>query len=326
MLWSLLALPLFIAAYLFLLSRRRELQRRMAALRLVAESMNASSTARHAPMGLLIAAVGLLLVSAARPTAVLPVPSHHETVVLAIDVSHSMRAEDVHPNRLAAAKEAAKAFVAAQRATTRIGVVEFSGEALLAIAPTRDRDAVAAAIDSLHTRDATAIGDAILVSLKALFPRAEFEVSEGRDTLYGAASRTAVAPGSNVSSALILLSDGQNTVGPDANDAAALAAERGVRIYTVGFGTPNGTTVGGPGWSVHVHLDEALLRGIAEATRGEYLHAQTAGELNSVFSELTATLVLESRRTELTALLCAAAALVAVLAGGLSLVRFGRIA
>lgn len=312
MLWSLASLPLFIGAYLLFLSRRRKMQRRVAALRLVAESMNVKAASRHAPALLLAAAIGVLLVSAARPSVVLPVPSHLETVVLAIDVSHSMRAQDVPPTRLVAAQQAAKAFVAAQRPSTRIAIVEFSGEAMLVQPPTQDREALFAAIDALQTRDATAIGGAILASLRALFPYA--------------ALGPPVEPGSHKSGAIILLTDGQNTVGPDAGDAAALAAGRGVRIYTVGFGTPSGATVGGPGWSVHVYLDEPLLRSVAETTRGEYLHAQTADELQTVYSHLTSTLVLESRRTELTALFCAVAALVALLAGGLSLVQFARVA
>jgi len=326
MLWSLLALPLFVAAYVFHLSRCKKAQRRVPALRLVADAMSATSHARHAPAALLIAAVGVLLLSAARPTAVLPLPSHHETVVLAIDVSHSMRAQDVPPNRLVAAKEAAKAFVAAQRRSTRIGIVEFSGEALLVQAPTRDREALFAAIDALHTRDATAIGGAILASLRALFPHAEIDDSAARDTLVRTAYQAPLERGSHKSGAVILLTDGQNTVGPDAYDAALVAAERGVRIYTVGFGTAGGATVGGPGWSVHVTLDEPLLREIAETTGGQYLHAETAEELKGVYSELTSSVILESRRTELTALLCAAAALGALCAGGLSLLQFGRVA
>lgn len=326
MLWSLAALPLFVAAYWVFLSRRRKMQRQVAALRLVAKAMNVQSRWRHAPALLLVAAVGVLLVSSARPSAVLPLPTHVETIVLAIDVSHSMLAQDVPPSRLAAAQEAAKAFVAAQRPSTRIAIVEFSGEAMLVQPATHDREAARAAIDALHTRDATAIGSAILVSLRALFPREELDLGAARDTLSGASLEPPVEPGSHTSGAIILLTDGQSTVGPDARDAARLAADRGVRIYTVGFGTPSGTTVGGPGWSVHVYLDDALLREVAELTRGEYLHAQTASDLHNVYAHLTSTLVLESKRTELTAVFCAVAAVVALLAGGLSIVQFGRVA
>ena len=328
MLWSLLALPLLIAAYAAYLSRRRAHARRLAPLRLVAEAMNARSTSRHAPALLLLVAIAALLVSAARPTAVLPLPSHHETVILAIDVSHSMRAEDVAPNRLVAAQEAAKSFVDEQRRGTRIGLVAFSGEAVLVQAPTTDREALARAIESLQTQDATAIGAAIIASLQALFPSADLDpdAAQPRDTLYPPQAAAAVQPGSFTTGAIILLTDGQNTAGPDAAAAAQLAADRGVRVYTVGFGTASGTTVGGPGWSVHVVLDESLLRGIADTTWAEYLHAETAGELKKVYAALSSSLVLERRATELTAFLCAAAALVALLAGGLSLASFHRVA
>ena len=310
MLWSLLALPGLVAAYALYVSSRR--RRSAASLRFVAEAMNERPAGRHAPALLLLLAVGALLLSTARPSAVLPVPSHHGTVILAIDVSHSMRARDVRPDRLAAAQEAAKSFVDAQRRSTRIGVVAFSGDAALVQAPTTDRDEVRRAIDALQTRDATAIGAAIVTSLRALFPEAP--------------PAGAAQPGSLTSAAIILLTDGQNTAGPDAEDAAQLAAAHGVRIYTVGFGTASGATVGGPGWSVHVTLDEDLLRSVADTTRAEYLHAETAAELKSAYATLTSTLVLERRVTELGAYLCAAATLMALLAGALSLLSFRRVA
>ncbi|HWA38394.1 MAG TPA: VWA domain-containing protein [Burkholderiales bacterium] len=307
MLWTLLALPLLAGAYALYAARRPPPR-----LRMVAEAINTAATpARHLPAALLLGAIGFLLLSAARPSAVLPLPSHHETVILAIDVSHSMRAEDIFPTRLAAAQEAARAFVARQRPQTRIGIVAFSGEAPLVQAPTTDRDALRDAIDALHTQDATAIGAAIVTSVRALFPE---------DGL------TAAAPGSYTSAAVILMTDGQNTAGPDASEAAAFAAERGVRVYTVGFGTPHGATVGGPGWAVHVFLDERLLREIADTTRAEYLHAETAAELKHAYATLTSRLVLEGRSTEITAFLCALAALAAVLAAGISLASFARVA
>lgn len=329
MLWSLAVLPLLVAAYLALLSRRRHAARRDALLGAVAEAMGAASMRRHLAPLLLLAAIGALLVSAARPAAVLPLPAHHATVILAVDVSHSMRAEDVPPSRLAAAQEAAKAFVAGQGSSTRIGLVAFSGDAALVQAPTSDRERLEEAIDGLRTQDATAIGSAIVASLQALFPAAELDPDwvRPRDALLApAAVQAPVEPGSLRSAAIILLSDGQNTAGPDAADAAALAAMRGVRIYTVGFGTAAGTLVGGPGWSVHVQLDEALLRSVARETRGEYFHAETGDELMDVYADLTARLVLERRWTEVSALLCAAAALAALAAAGLSLVSFRRVA
>lgn len=307
MLWSLLALPALLAAYFLFVQWRRRRPGRDASLRMVEEWASPGRAWRHAPAVMLLAAIAALLVSSARPSTVLPVPSHHATVILAIDVSHSMQAQDVYPSRLAAAKEAANSFVEAQGRSTRIGIVAFSGEAMVVQAPTADRDDVRSAIEALHPRDATAIGAAIETSLRALFP-------------------PEAPPRAPDSAAIILLSDGQNTAGPDASEAALQAAGRGVRVYTVGFGTPSGTTIGGPGWSVHVHLDEDLLRNIADTTGAQYLHAETAAELKSAYATLNATLVLERRTTELTAFLCAAAALVALAAAGMSLVSFRRVA
>lgn len=329
MLWSLLALPLLAAAYLACVLRRRTLARRQAPLRMVDEAMKGPSTRRHAPALLLLTALAALLVSAARPSAVLPLPGHHETVILAIDVSHSMRAADVAPSRLVAAQDAAKSFVDAQRRGTRIGVVTFSSEAALVQAPTTDREALARAIESLQTQEATAIGAAIVVSLQALFPSADLDPDavRAKDTLFAVPSEVAAQqPGSFTSGAIILLTDGQNTAGPDAAEAAQLAADRGVRVYTVGFGTATGATVGGLGWSVHVSLDEGLLRSIADTTWAEYLHAETATELRKVYATLSSSLALEGRATELTAFLCALAALAALLAGAISLVSFQRVA
>jgi Ca-activated chloride channel family protein len=328
MLWSLLVLPLLVAGYAGWVWRRTRLARRQAPLRLVAETQG-RSPGRHAPALLLFVALAALLVSAARPTTVLPLPSHHKTVILAIDVSHSMRAEDVAPSRLVAAQEAAKSFIDAQRRGTRIGVVAFSSEAALVQAPTTDHEALTRAIESLHTQDATAIGAAIVVSLQALFPSADLDPDAVRhkDALFAVpAAASARQPGSFKSGAIILLTDGENTAGPDALEAAQLASDRGVRVYTVGFGTASGATVGGPGWSAHVHLDEGLLRSIADTTWAEYLHARTAMELRKVYAVLSSSLVLEARSTELAAFLCAAAALAALLAGAMSLVRFQRIA
>lgn len=327
MLWSLAALPLLAAAYGTHVARRRALARRHAALRMLAEAGAGARRLRHAPAALLLVAIALLLFSAARPSVLLPLPSRQETVILAMDVSYSMRAGDVLPSRLAAAQAAAKAFIAGQSPTTRIGLVAFSGDAMLVQAPTGDREAIEAAVDSLQPEDATAIGSAILASLEALLPAADFVAdAPGRDRLYGASAPEPVEPGAMKSAAVILLSDGQNTVGPDAMDAAYLAADYGVRIYTVGFGTPSGTIVGGPGWSVHVFLDEALLRNIAATTRAEYFHASTASELTRVYRTLGSTLAFERRPTELTATLCVVAALIALLAGGLSLASHRPIA
>jgi Ca-activated chloride channel family protein len=253
-------------------------------------------------------------------------PSEHETVILAMDVSGSMRAADVEPTRLEAAQAAARAFVGEQPRHTRIGVVAFAGSASLVQAPTHDRGAIDAAIGQFQLQHATAIGSGILVSLKAIFPDLEFDLQRAQARPAAAGGGPApVAPGSYSSAAIILLTDGQTTTGPNPIDAARLAAERGVRVFTVGVGTTQGEILTGEGWSIRVRLDEDTLRDIADLTRGEYFHAGTARDLRRVYEVLNSRLVLEKKDTEISALFSAAAAALAAAAVLLSLLWFNRI-
>ncbi len=339
-LWLLALVPAMVAWYLILLKRRKKTALRYASLSLVKEAMGARhSVRRHVPPLMLLVALATMLVAVARPVAVVTLPSQHETIILAMDVSGSMRATDVQPNRLVAAQTAAKAFVAEQPRTTRIGVVSFAGTAALVQPPTRTREDILAAIDRFQLQRGTAIGSGIIVSLATLFPDAGIDVSAllygGRDARRSMPldhARDAekkefkpVPPGSYTSGAIILLTDGQRTTGPDSIEAARMAAERGVRVYTVGIGTKDGETIGFEGWSMRVRLDEETLKNIANVTHGEYFYAGTAPDLMKVYSTLNSRLVLEQKETEITALLSAAAALTVLLAASLSLLWFSRI-
>jgi Ca-activated chloride channel family protein len=266
----------------------------------------------------LLLALGAMIAAIARPAAVITLPSSHETVILAIDVSGSMRATDVEPTRMEAAQAAARAFVAEQPRSARIGVVAFSGAAALVQPPSANRDDVLAAIDQLQPQHATAIGSAILVSLKAIFPQVDFDVRRKPDL-------KPVPPGSHASAAIILLSDGQTTAGPDPVEAARLAAERGVRVFTVGVGTDNGQVLTGEGWSMRVRLDEESLKAIADLTRAEYFYAGSATELKKVYQLLRSKLVLEKKQVEVTALFSAIGAATVLLSATLSLLWFNRI-
>ena len=331
LLWLLLAVPALVAAYVMLLRKRRKLALQYASLSLVREANAIQSIRRHIPPLLLLLALALMIAATARPSAVLTLPSQHETVILAMDVSGSMRATDVQPTRLAAAQAAAKAFVADQPESVRIGVVAFAGTATVAQAPTRNHEDVIAAIDRFQLQRATAIGSAIVVSLATLFPDAGIDLAaltyggEGRKPVKPAPSFKPVPPGSYASGAIVLLTDGQRTTGPDSIQMARLAAERGVRIYTVGVGTPKGTIVGIEGWSMRVGLDEETLKAVADITRGEYFYAGTAVDLKKIYESLRSRLVLERKRTEVTALFAAAAALLVVVSAALSLAWFNRI-
>ncbi|GMV02711.1 MAG: VWA domain-containing protein [Burkholderiaceae bacterium] len=345
MLWLLLALPVLVAAYGWLLHRRRRTALRYPGLAIVREAIGRGhGVRRHLPPLLFLLALAAMIVSIARPTAVVTLPAQYETVILAMDVSGSMRATDVEPTRMAAAQTAARAFVGEQPANARIGVVAFGSSATLVQPPTHSREDILAAIDRFELQRGTAVGNGILVALKTIFPGQTFELpslgprwragrgapldterSTERGTGAAGAAPQAGVPGSYASAVIILLSDGQSTTGPDPIEAARLAAERGVRIYTVGIGTPNGEILVGDGWSMRVRLDEEALQAIAQVTRGTYFYAGTAAELKTVYETMNSKMVLERRENEVTALFSAGAAVAALLAALLSMLWFGRV-
>jgi Ca-activated chloride channel homolog len=342
LLWLLLAVPLVVAAYVIALRRRKKAALRYASLDIVREAVGAEpSLRRHVPPALFLAALVLLIAAVARPAAVVRLPSDDKTIILAIDVSGSMRAEDVQPNRLAAAQAAARQFISHQPSGTKVGLVAFAGTAALVQPPTRGRDDLLAAIDRLDLQRATAIGSAILVSLKGIFPDAEFDLRASNPRIaWGRSGGAAplepkrdaqkpqagpVPPGSYASAAIILLTDGVTTTGPDPIEAAHMAAERGIRVFTVGVGTTQGEILRGDGWSMRVRLDEQTLKTISDLTRGEYFRAETATDLKRIYGSLNSKLVLEKKETEITALFSAAAALLALASALLSLAWFNRV-
>ena len=335
MLWLMAVLPLLLAAYVWVLRRKKKLAVRYASLSMVREAMGAGSRIkRHLPPLLFFLALAAMILAVARPQATVTLPTQHETVILAMDISGSMRATDVEPNRLVAAQNAAKQFVSEQPENVRVGVVAFAGTATVAQAPTRNREDVIAAIDRFQLQRATAIGSAIIVSLATIFPEAGIDVgtltygpdsSKKSEKMSGAAAHKPVPPGSYASAVIILLTDGQRTTGPDSVQAAKMAAERGVRIYTVGVGTPEGKVIGFEGWSMRVRLDEETLKAVADITRGEYFYAGNAVDLKKVYQALNAKLILERKKTEITALFAGLAALLAVVSAALSLAWFHRV-
>lgn len=336
-LWAAAVLaPLLVLLYLWLLHRRKKSTVRFASIALVRQALGKGpGWRRHVPPLLLGLALLTLMVAVSRPTAVIKLPSQQETIILAMDVSGSMRASDIKPTRLAASQEAAKNFVNDLPNSVRIGVVAFAGTAAVVQAPTLSREDVVAAIDRFQLQRATAIGSGIVLSLATLFPDAGYDLSQitgARPMPPGFGDKQQekpafkpVEPGSYASAAIILLTDGQRTTGPDTLEMAKLAADRGVRIYNVGMGTTQGKIIGFDGWSMRVRLDEETLKQVALLTRGEYFYAGTAEDLKKVYQGLSSKLVVEKRETEITALFTALGALLALLAAGLSLWWFGRV-
>ena len=347
MLWLLLVVPLLVGAYVLALRRRAKGALRFASLDTLKDAMGPRQRfRRHVPPLVFLIALIAAIVAIARPSAVITLPSDHRTIVLAMDVSLSMRAADIPPSRMQASQAAAKAFVQEQPPDVRVAIVSFAGTASVVAPPTHNRDELVEAIDRLDLQRNTAIGSGIIVSLATLFPdeRAELESllmgsGSSRERALGTAlgrggkkdekddKKTAppVAPASYASAAIILLTDGRRTMGPDSLDAARVAADHGVRVYTVGFGTAEGAAANVDGYSIYMRFDEETLRAIADITHAEYFHAGSAADLKQVYERLNANFVFEKKETEISALVSAAAGVLLIAAAALSLAWFSRI-
>ena len=340
LLWLLLLLPLLVLLYLWLLHRRKVAAVPYPGLALVRQAMGSGHAwRRHLPPLLFLLGLAALLLAAARPLAMLKLPSQQQTIILAMDVSGSMRATDVQPDRLTAAQNAAKAFIKDLPRHVRVGVVAFAGTAQLAQLPTQSHEDLVKAIDSFQLQRGTATGNGIMVALATLFPDAGIDIAAlgGRQAMrvrpIDEITRpdpvkpppAPVAPGSYRSAAIIMLTDGQRTTGVDPLEAAQWAADRGVRVYTVGVGTVAGELIGFEGWSMRVRLDEDTLKAVALRTNAEYFHAATAQDLRKVYETLSSRITVETKETEVSALLALAGAVLVLLAAALSLWWFGRV-
>jgi Ca-activated chloride channel family protein len=360
-LWLLLLVPALIGLYVWLLRRRKRAVVRYANLALVKSAMGSSAGwRRHVPPALLLIAVTVLIVAVARPAAVVTLASSRGTVILAMDVSGSMRANDVPPSRIQASQAAAKKFIADQPPNVQIGIVAFASFAILVQPPTIERDPLYAAIDNFELRRGTAVGSGILTSLKTVFPDVNFYAGvpggagdpfanfgnnalsgNGLGTGFGQpidsapldkdpgsdpSKHTPAQPGSYDSAVIILLTDGATTAGPDPIAAGQLAADWGVKVFTVGFGTAGGAVVDFGGRSMRAQLDAPTLQDIARKTDGQYFEAKSADDLTRVYSSLSTKLVGEKKLTEIAFIFAGIGALFAIAAGVLSLLWFGKLA
>ena len=321
LLLSLGAIPLLWTGYRRLLRRRAARLAQLGALGLVPAG-SAVGRRGHAAPALYLGALVLLFAALARPQATVAEPRREGTVVLAFDVSSSMGAKDIAPSRMEAAKAAARAFVQKQPPTIRLAVVAFGQSGVIARQPTADHAGVLGAIDRLSPEGGTALGRGIQTSLSAI---------AGRTVQLGPSSESPEATdqdqslGYYGSAAVILLSDGENTDGPDPLEAAELASSAGVKVYPVGLGSARGTVLQVDGFQVSTALDEPLLRSIATTTDGTYFAAADAQALTRVYESIDLSWTFESRDIEVTALFAAAAAVLLLLGVGLSLARSGRV-
>jgi Ca-activated chloride channel family protein len=297
---------------------------------------------RYVAPVLFFAGLTVLIVGLARPAATITLASQRGTLIMAMDVSGSMRADDVNPTRITAAQVAAKEFVKDRPRSVKIGIVAFSGGAFLVQAPTADNQDLNNAIDSLRPERMTAIGSAVLTSLQTIFPDQRFDTmlpGFGGDEFYLGASPLdsqrkkptppkrppPVAPGSYKSAAIILMTDGKSTLGPDPVEAARIASNYGVRVFTIGFGTPNGQITLWGDRVMKVQLDEDTLKTMAKITGAQYFHAKTEAELAKIYKQLNTRLQAETELEEVTAFFVMGATLLLMVSVFLSLARHGRV-
>ena len=328
MLLLLVFIPAAAALYVLLQwLRRRRMARYGSTLLGAATGGRRPGLRRHIPPAFFLLGLTILTVSLARPQAAVSVPHIEGTVILAFDVSGSMAATDLAPTRMDAAKAAALAFVAKQPETVKVGIVAFSDSGFAIQPPTNDQNALAQAISRLSPQRGTSLGQGIVAALEAIDqaanpPQTNFYTNA---TPVPTATPQPVAPGSKGSTVVVLLTDGENNERPDPLAAAQLAADRGVRIYAVGLGSPAGTTLKVNGFTVHTQLDEQLLQQIAQLTAGTYFNAQSSTDLQAVYDHLDQQLIVRPEKMEITALFAGASIGVMLLGAVLSLWWFSRL-
>jgi len=328
LLYLLLIVPLLVLVYFRGQNRRRAFAARYGSLGAVKDAAKDSlGNRRHAPVFVFLAGITVLIASVARPQATVSLPKLEGTVILTFDVSGSMAADDLKPTRMEAAKAAAREFVQKQPASVLIGVVAFSDGGISIQAPTNEKGKTLETIDRLVPRRGTSLGNGILVSLNTITVSAGDPPILNTNDLSAPSSPTPVpAPqGWYPSAVIVLLSDGENNQTPDPALTADLAADLGVRIYTIGVGSPEGATLEVEGFTVHSQLDEPLLQNISDTTGGVYYNAANEEDLLRIYRDLKPKLSIKSEKIEVTSIFAGAGFLLFLVAGALSLLWFGRV-
>ncbi len=326
MLFSLLFVPLLVVLYVILQRRRKRMAERFSKIGFASGAASPrAGVRRHVPPAFFLASLAILLVALARPQTLVSLPKEQGTVILAFDVSGSMAATDIQPTRMEAAKAAARDFVSRLPITVNVGVVAFSDNGFAVQSPTNDPDLILEAINRLTPQRGTSVGSGIMASLNAI------SVDNGQTAgLYSnlsptpTASPTPVPKGTYTNAVIVMLTDGENNESPNVMTAAQAAADRGVRIYTVGVGSPAGTNLHINGFTVFTQLDEATLQQISQLTGGTYYNAQSAQDLVTIYQNLDTQLVIKPEKTEVTSLFAGASILVFLMGGVFSLLWFSR--
>ena len=308
-LWLLLLVPLLVVAYLLLGRRRKKYAMRFTNLALLSRvAPRRPGWRRHVAAGLTVLTLALLVTAFARPQAEVEVPRERATIIVTVDVSISMRADDVPPDRLRAAQEAARAFVDSLPPKFNVALVSFAGTASILVPPTTDRPAVVRAINGLRLAESTATGEAIFTSLDALKQL----------------PADAANPGEPAPARIVLLSDGYRNIGRSVQSGIAAARQAKVPIYTIAFGTPFGT-VDIEGQRTPVPVDEETMRQIAEATGAQSYTAESSQELEEVYTDIGSSVGYTTEEREITSRFVGFALVTALAMAAGSLLLLGRL-
>jgi Ca-activated chloride channel family protein len=327
MFFTLAVVPVLIGIYISFQQRRIQAAERFTQMGFDSgNGRNRSEIRRHIPPGMFLIGLIVLLIALARPQMVVSLPHQEGTVILAFDVSGSMAATDFDPNRIEAAKTAARDFVTHQPSSIQIGIVAFSDSGYSIVTPTNDQESLLASIKRLAPQKGTSLGNGILAALNTIARNTESEpLRYSLLTQEPTATPTPVPKGVYTPAVIVLLTDGENNETPDPLDVAQKAADRGVRIFTIGIGTPGGTILKANGFTVRTRLNETLLQQIAQITGGSYSNAENEKDLVNIYDHLNLGLVVKPEKTEVTALLAGVSILIFIMGGLLSLVWFGRV-
>jgi Ca-activated chloride channel homolog len=328
LLLTLVFVPVLVLLYIVLQRRRFSLAARYGSLGLVQDAVGRGiGFRRHIPAMIFLAGITILLFALARPQATMGVPKIEGTVMLTFDVSGSMAAEDLQPTRMEAAKAAARQFVEKQPTGISIGVVVFSDGGISVQPPTDNRDETLATIDRLVPRRGTSVGNGILVALNTIAVDAgDPPILNTSDLSQDPAVEPIEAPqGWYPSAVVVLFTDGENNQEPDPAIAAELAADLGVRVYTVGVGTTAGATIEVEDMTVHTSLDETLLQYIAFETGGMYYNAGNEEELDRIYNDLEPKLSIKPEEIEMTSVFAGLGMIIFLMGGLLSLLWFGHV-
>jgi Ca-activated chloride channel family protein len=324
MLGFLLLVPLLVLLYIALY-RRRNRMAEQSGFTFSQAANTQMGIRRHVPVLIFLLGVTVLLISLARPQATISLPKYEGTVVLVFDVSGSMAAEDAEPTRLEAAKEAAMAFVDNQPASVRIGVVAFSDGGINVQQPSADRTSTVATIERLVPRRGTSLGQGLLVALNAIAVDAGDPPLLDTDNLDLEEGVIEPPQGWYPSAAIVLFSDGENNEFPDPLVVTDLAVDLGVRVYSIGVGSPEGSVINVEGMSIHTQMNEAMLIQIAETSGGQYYFAGDENNLELIYDDLKPTLSIKPDEMEMTSLFAGFGMLIFLVGGALSFLWFGRV-